>query len=341
MKKIRLSLLAWASFSVMASASAATIAENFASDPLQNGWKTFGDASLFQWNPTNQNLEVTWDSTRTNSYFYRPLGTIVTRNDDFSIAFDLNLQDIASGVEPGKTGPLQISFGFLNFAGATSPTFMRGSFGNAPNVAGFDYYTDGFYDYFGTIYPSPAATVPAFISGVNSYHYAPALVSTYNNLLPEQQIIHIEMTYTASNQTAVVSVSTNGGQLASLPPMVLNPVNNFEAADNFAVDTFSISSFSSVGDDYDSVLAHGTVANLVVTVPPPPVQGFSGSLTNNLWRGEFYSQSNWLYTLERSSDLQDWTGISPTTSGNGTNLVLFDLTPPDSNAFYRVRAYRP
>ena len=34
---------------------------------------------------------------------------------------------------------------------------------------------------------------------------------------------------------------------------------------------FSISSYSSTGDDYDSVLAHGTVGNLVVTASLRPI----------------------------------------------------------------------
>jgi hypothetical protein len=48
---------------------AATISENFANDPLRNGWQIFGDTNLFQWDSTNQNLDVTWDSSQTNSYF--------------------------------------------------------------------------------------------------------------------------------------------------------------------------------------------------------------------------------------------------------------------------------
>src|SRR4051812_46074569 len=91
-KKIALILLTSASF-----AGAATIVENFNSNPLNDGWKIFGDASLFQWDTTNQDLRVTWDSSQTNSYFYHPLGTILGTNDDFSVDFDLRLDDIGAG----------------------------------------------------------------------------------------------------------------------------------------------------------------------------------------------------------------------------------------------------
>ena len=144
---------------------AATITEDFSTDPLQHGWQVFGDTNLFAWNSTNRNLEVTWDSTQPNSYFYHPLGAALTRYDDFSLEFDLRLSDIASGVEPGKTGPLEIGLGFLNLAEATSTNFMRGAYGGAPDVAEFDYYTSGYYDYAGVIYPSPASTVPSFHPG--------------------------------------------------------------------------------------------------------------------------------------------------------------------------------
>src|SRR5690348_6749372 len=79
---------------------AKTVRQNFATDPLQNGWQEFGNTNLFHWNPTNQNLEVTWDSRETNSFFYVPLGTSLNRNDDFTIEFDLLLNDIVSGIEP-------------------------------------------------------------------------------------------------------------------------------------------------------------------------------------------------------------------------------------------------
>jgi hypothetical protein len=340
MKKIRFVLLALAGWSVLSNANATVITENFSTNPLADGWRIFGDTNLFQWDSTNHDLEVTWDSSRTNSYFYCPLGVTVTRNDDFSIAFDLWLNDIASGVEPGKTGPMELGFGFLNFTNATSTNFMRGAFGSAPNVAEFDYYTYGYYDFDGFIYPSPNTTTPSFISGVDSYDYCPSDLSAYDNVLPTNQWIHVVFTYTATNQTAALTLTADGVPVGTLPPLILDSDNGFQDSDDFQVDTFSVSSYSSVGDDYDSVLAHGSVANIVVTVPPP-AQNVTGAFSNGVWQMQFTDHLNWLYTLQCTTNFQSWTNISMATPGNGTNLVLQDNNPPTGRAFYRVNAERP
>ena len=333
--------LALASLFFVQFVRATTITEDFSSDPLQHGWQVFGNPTLFRWNPTNQNLEVTWDSTQTNSYFYQPLGTTVTRNDDFSITFDLRLQDIASGVEPGKTGPMQLAVGFLNLAVAISTNFMRGAYGSAPNVAEFDYYADGYYDYFGVIYPAPATTAPAFISGVNSFDYAPQILKVFENELPTNQTVAVTMTYAASNQTAMLVLTTNGVPMVTLPGLALNGPNGFAATnDDFLVDTFSISSYSSFGDDYDSLLAHGTVANLHVSVLPP-AQNLTGSFTNGSWQVQFSARPNWLFTLERTVDFQTWTRLPPTVSGITGTMSLTDTNPPAGHALYRIRATRP
>src|SRR6185503_4477198 len=123
---------------------AAAIAETFASAPTQRGWRTFGDASLFHWNATNENLEVTWDSSRTNSLFYRPLGTVLTRSDDFSFGFDLRLNDIAIGVNPDKQYTFEIAIGLCRFTNITNASFFRGA-GASPtfgprNLVEFNYF---------------------------------------------------------------------------------------------------------------------------------------------------------------------------------------------------------
>jgi hypothetical protein len=109
------------------SLGAATITESFSSDPIARGWKTFGDHSLFAWNATNQNLAVTWDSSRSNSYFYLPLGTVLSKSDDFSFAFDLRLSDIAIGLSSNKPCTFQIAIGLLNSQSATKTNFYVGT----------------------------------------------------------------------------------------------------------------------------------------------------------------------------------------------------------------------
>ena len=340
MKKTLLVSLALAGLTGFSVARAMVITEHFTCDPSQDGWQIFGNTNLFTWDSTSHDLAVTWDSTQPNSFFYHPLNGYLTRNDDFRIEFDLRLTDIASGVEPGKTGPMQLGFGFLNSTIATNASFMRGAFGSAPNVAEFDYYTDGYYFFGDAYYPAPATTTPSFISGVNSYDYAPVDLSVYENGLPVNQTVHVMFAYTACNQTAVVVLATNGVPLGQPLNLVLNCTNGFAGSDDFQADMFSISSYSSIGDDYDSVLAHGSVGNLAVTLPPP-AQNLAGGFSNGVWRVQFTDRTNWLYTLERSTDFVSWAGASVTTCGNGTSLILQDTNAPVDEAFYRVRADRP
>jgi hypothetical protein len=342
-KRLYVSLASGGLLLATATAQAVTLTQDFSSNPLQQGWQVFGDTNLFVWDSTNQNLAVTWDSTHGNSYFYHPLGFTVTRYDAFSIEFDLRLRDIASGVEPGKTGPLQVAIGLLNLAEATSTNFMRGAYGGAPDVAEFDYYTDGYYDFGGVIYPSPASAAPSFIPGTDSYHYAPIYVSVFEAELPTNQTVHVRFAYSGATQTALLTLTVGGVPWAPFPPLVLSDAGNsqFAASDIFRVDTFSISSYSSAGDDVESLLAHGTVDNLVINAQLLPITQFTGSVgTNGLWQAQFFAHSNWLYSLDRSTDLRSWAPASGTNAGTEGFMVLQDGTPPGPRAFYRVRAQR-
>jgi hypothetical protein len=92
------------------------ILTSFTADPAQQGWKTFGNSNLFKWNSTNGCLDVTWDSSKSNSYFYYPIGTVLTRKDDFTMEFDLTINDISTSFD-------QMALGFLNLGDATSSEF--------------------------------------------------------------------------------------------------------------------------------------------------------------------------------------------------------------------------
>jgi hypothetical protein len=326
MKKVRFVLLALAGWSVWSAARAATIAENFSANPLQNGWQIFGNTNLFHWDSTNHNLAVTWDSSQTNSYFYHPLGAILTRNDDFSMAFDLKLDD----VEAGGYG-FELAIGFLNLAEATSTNFNRSTGANSPDLVEFTYFpATAYFD--STVWPLFADTNSDFNwSGASDYAiYAPTPGDWH----------HIVMTYTASNQTLVTTM-TNFEQTSGVtiidPLDLTNP--NYPFTD-FRVDAISINSYQDDGWG-DSIYAQGVMGHFVVTLTPPPIQNLTGAFSNGIWQVQFSSQNDWLYTLERTDDFQSWTAVSPATPGNANSLFLQDIFQPADKAFYRVRAERP
>lgn len=314
MLKLRLCSLAVAGCSVLSSASAATFTEDFSTDPSQHGWHAFGTAGLFHWDSTNHNLAVTWDSSQTNSYFYHSLGTILTTNDDFSLEFDLQLSR-ADTMNYGS----ELAVGFLRFADATGGDFPRTS-GSSPNVAEFDYFPPSL------IAPSIDATL---IDRSNNFYFAYAAAP-----LNTGQTYRIRLTHAPGESTINGQVLTNGQTYTSL-------TNVFGAtAADFRLDIVAVASYQDDGFG-DTLLALGTVDNFVLTLPPPPVQDFGGTLSNGIWRGQFLSQNGWLYTLERTLDLQTWTAASTTTAGNGGIVVLQDANAATGLAFYRVRAERP
>ncbi|MBI3880698.1 MAG: hypothetical protein HY301_11640, partial [Verrucomicrobia bacterium] len=137
------------SFVLLAAASvagAATMQEDFAADPASRGWANFGESNLFAWNAANENLEVTWDSSKPNSYFLKPLGTILAKDDDFSLAFDLWLDDIAYGTTTNKPYTFQIAIALFNLAAATRTNLFVGTGSSAAtgprSTVEFNYFPD-------------------------------------------------------------------------------------------------------------------------------------------------------------------------------------------------------
>jgi hypothetical protein len=309
--------------------SGAVIAEDFLGNPLQSGWHVCGNTNLFIWNPINQNLEVTWDSSQENTYFYHPLGTTLARDDDFSVAFDLRLDDIGAGLDPAKDSSFPLAIGFLNLAEATGTNFLRGTGRNSPDLAEFAYFWDSGFG---------ATMWPTFVDSKGTFNWNGSTDYALYELNPGEGY-HVVMTYAASNQSMVTRMTNFQHTSGVMLIQTFGP--NFT---DFRADTLSISSYSDAGQDPrygGSVLAHGTIDNLVVTVPPPPLQSVAGTFTNGFWQAQFIARTNWLYTLERTSDFQFWTEVSPSTPGQGGALILSDPSPATGNAFFRVRANRP
>jgi hypothetical protein len=330
MSKIGLFVLVLASLVKITPAMSETFTEDFSSNPAQKLWHVFGNTNLFQWDRTNENLQVTWDSSQPNSYFYYPLVTVLDSRNDFTLAFDWQLTDI--GPHPGtKASTFQIAIGLLNLEQATQTNFIRGTGIDSPDLAEVDYFWDSGFG--ATVYPTFTDTNSTFnFNGASDY----ALFALATNAW-----YHVVMSYSASNQTAITTITNSERTSGARATQLLNA--NFA---DYRVDTLSISSYSDAGQDPQyagSVLAHGKVDNLAISYAgvnafPPPLADIASYFSNGLWQVQFVSQTNWLYTLERTIDFKQWTSASATLPGNGSGLVLTDTNLPSVTAFYRVRA---
>jgi hypothetical protein len=183
---------------------AATIEEDFSTNPQLDGWGIFGNTNLFQWDATNHTLEVTWDSSQTNSYFDHPLGTILARDDNFHLSFDLMFQDYTNGTTPGKPYDFEAAIGFLNLANATQTNFSRGAGINKTygpvNLVEFD-----FFPAFSIYQPTISQVI---VSTNNTWLY------NNNNLLDltPGQWFHVDMDYNGATRTLTTVVTNNGVQ---------------------------------------------------------------------------------------------------------------------------------
>ena len=296
-----------------------TITENFAVNPLQHGWRIFGETNLFTWDSTNLVEYVTWDSSQPDSFLYLPLGTVLTMDNDFSLSFELQVFDAV-----GANYSNQLAVDLFNFADATNANYSRTDYylPPLPNIFEFDYYpgtTESPYSVTGTLFDMNGTFFDVYDDQVLN----PGVTYT------------VILTHTAGVEGLSGQVLVDGQPFSTLPSSYADG-----ELSNFQLDTISISCFQDDGFG-DSVLAHGSVGNIVVTVLPLPVEQLTGAFTNGQWAATFLCRSDWRYSLERSPDLQNWTIINPDNAGNGTNLVLYDPYPPATNAFYRILAERP
>jgi hypothetical protein len=293
--------------------------EDFSVDPLTRGWKIFGDRSLFQW--TNSSVQVTWDSRRPNSYFHKSLGTVVTRKDDFALSFDLQLHDVAIGIASGQPFTFQIAIGLLRLNSATNAAFARGTGSQSPNLVEFDYFPDSGF----------GATISPLFASTNSQ-----LVPSFSFPLEVTPgvLYSVQMRYEADQQTLFTTMLRNGQAFGPIKDTKLST----EFSD-FRVDTFSISSYSSAGAG-GSILAHGTVDQIAIDMPGPAISNVSAIITSTGREIAFSGRTNFQYVLLRSSDMVNWSAVTPPMSGTGAMQTLVDPSVQGS-AFYRVQADRP
>jgi hypothetical protein len=304
---------------------AVTFTEDFSTNPASNGWQIFGDTNLFQWDSTNHNLAVTWDSSQSNSYFYHPLGTTLGKADAFTVDFDIQLNSLQ------WTNTFQLAVGLLNISDAVNPGFSR-ALGYSPDIFEFNYFPDS-GDGFGD--PNLAASMTDDTDSMTSFPDFYFIFDTRPMLLGTNY--HVTLTHAAGAGLISATVFTNGQVYTTMPSFYSGSIGDIR------LDTISISSYSGAGQDpafAGSLLAQGTVDNFVVTLPEL-AHNFTGGFTNGVWQTRVTTYADTHYTLQRSTNVTSWSDVTAAIAGNGDVLLLSDTNALADKAFYRVRADKP
>jgi hypothetical protein len=330
---LKILLLAVLAMTCFAQEPQQTIVENFATDPALRRWETFGEAGLIRWNSDAENIDVTWDSSRPNSFLRLPLGTIMTRRDDFDVSLDLLLHDFSAGVNPNKPGTFQLAFGFQNYADAERSTFFRAGANAAPNLVEFNFMPDtGFGP---TIWPAAMST-----NGAMNYSGA----SDFSNFdLPIGEVMRVSLAYRATNETLTITIMTNGSLVGPVTRarLATNDVAFGKRFTQFQVGTFAVASYSDAeqGGAYaGSILAHGIIDNIEINFPPAPIRDFVGAFFDGMWQASFLSRAHWLYQLQRTEDFYSWREVGEPRDGDGNRIQLNDTDILPRAAFYRISA---
>jgi hypothetical protein len=299
--------------------------EDFAANPQLHGWRVFGDTNRFHWDAGQQRLEVNWDSSSPNSYFYWPLPTVLDKQDDFRFSFELRLDAITPGTTPNKPYAFQIAIGFINLSNATLSSFRRGTGSGSPNLVEIDYYPDTGYG---------ATLWPMFIATNGAFNYTSD--SDYTLIeLPLHTPLQFGVAYSAASRTLTTVLTQNGQPIDGINPVTLN-----KRFTDFRVNAFAINCYSDDGAG-GSVRAQGFIDNLVIVVPDPPISGLREQRDQGLWQVQFTGRQNWNYALEGSENLRSWEEIMRTNNPVAGQVILPDNQASATHWFHRVRAEKP
>ncbi|MCX8157796.1 MAG: hypothetical protein N3J91_15375 [Verrucomicrobiae bacterium] len=322
-------------------AAAATFTEDFSTDPARRGWQVHGQASLFEWDAARQWLAVTWDSSRSNSYFRRPLGVILAKTDSFTLGFDLYLLEARIGVNPDKPYSFEVALGFHNSVQAVRDSFQRGrGVGYAPNLIEFDYFPEYYHPQ--DLYSHQATVWPTFTSTNGQFNYDGP--NAYREItLPTQTWLRVRMSYQAATRQLTTTLRASAtpfvtGEEGSLLAQFTSQLTG--SFTDYRVDTFAVASYSDAGAG-GSLYARGYVDNVIWTVPEPPVQGLQAVRTANGRAVRYLGAAGYRFVVEATADWRQWTPLHEPMAGTGGWLEwpLEPETPPQR--FYRIAITRP
>ena len=317
----------------VSNASWASLEEDFSNDPLRaNHWEIFGDTRLFEWDHVEERLAVNWDSRLSNSYFYIPFGSKVSRHENFSLKFEIQLNQLELGIDPAKPFTFPLAVGLVNLASVTRPSFYRGSgiheeFGPRGLVE-WSYHADSGF----------GATIS---SGLISLDNQWSLSNTFPLEMQMGATYQVEMTMNAEAETLTTTMFENGEPFgpikdASLSEVFGGPEGGFTEID---VDAFAIASYSDGGQTSPefagSILANGWLDNIAVQ------RDSSISIENLLSPDngigvQIQGKSGWEYWLEMTTDFLRWETRGHAKSDGNQLIILQDQGMVHSKGFYRV-----
>ena len=291
--------------------------ENFSANPLANGWAAHGDESLFEWDAEGGALAVTWDSEKPNSNFHRPLGLTLTEADTFAFAFDIALDEVKAGHLDGQPYTFELALGLINSKSAKADGFSRGTGSDSPNLVEWDYFPDTGFG--ATISPTIVSAKSQFAAGF-----------TFPAALSAGKQYSVRMEYDPDERALKTFMLENGKVWKTIKTVAL--ADDFVG---FAVDAFSISSYTAKGSE-SSLLVNGSVDNLAIGVGRSKPRIVNTRLADGQWTARSFGYGTADYLLERSADLRGWQPVRNGVREDGFYLRLIDENPSLGDGFYRL-----
>ena len=295
---------------------------HFDRDPVKCGWQVVGDDSPAIWSAAESQLQMTWDSEKSNRFFLLPLNTSLNKSDDFQIYFELTLASMEVESDDSLQYAFEISLGLVNIENLSDPDFIRGTGDQSPDLVEFDYFPDTGFG--ATV--SPAISPGSGVLRPSFTVIEMTVADTYS----------VAMNYIASQKRLDMVMTRNGRSFGPIAPIRLQ-----DGFTDFRVDAFALSSYQD-HSSRGSVLAQGSIERVVLVTPPLPVRDLRGEFSEHgRWRVSFFSSEGWAYLLQRSPDMKDWVAVADITQGGGGELMIEENEAfAGPLAFYRIKANR-
>ncbi len=310
-----------------------SIQDDFSEDPQQVGnWEVFGDADLFGWDQEEGRIDVTWDSRRPNSFFYLPIGGKLSRHEDFSLQFEIQLDHLELGIDPAKPFTFPLAVGLVNLASVKRDSFFRGSgiheeFGPRGLVE-WSYHPDSGF----------GATIS---SGLISLDNQWSLSNTFPLELQMGSTYSVEMSLDAKSEILSTIMLEDGVPFGPIQDTKLSEVfgglaGGFTDVD---VDAFAISSYHDGGQPSPefagSILASGWVDNIAVHRERSlKIQNLL--VSNGGISVVITGEAGWEYWLEMTTDFDQWETRGHAQSDASQSITMKDQGISAANGFYRV-----